>query len=111
MLDAGRLRHRLAILFLTTEQNPVTGEMDKVWSEMETVWGSFDPYSTKDYIAAGSMQEQTLARAVIRYRDDVTSGMRILFRGNPYNIVGPPLPDPESGLEYLTLMLAEVPNV
>jgi hypothetical protein len=37
--------------------------------------------------------------------------MRVLFRERVYNISGPPLPDPESGREYMTLMLAEVSNV
>lgn len=110
MLDAGKLRHRLTILELEQEQDSDTGEMESTWEELATVWGSLEPYSTKDYIAAGSMQEQTMARAVIRYRSDVTSGMRVSFRDQTYNISGPPLPDPDSGLEYLTLMLAEVPN-
>jgi SPP1 family predicted phage head-tail adaptor len=110
-LDAGKLRQRLTILELTTEQDSDTGEMEESWVELATVWGSFEPYSVKDYLAAGTMQEQTMARAVIRYRDDVSSNMRVLFRERVYNISGPPLPDPESGKEYLTLMLAEVVNV
>ena len=85
--------------------------MVNTWSELATVWGSFEPYSTKDYIAAGTMQEQTMARAVIRYRDGITSDMRLMFRDTVYNISGPPLPDPDSGRDYLTLMLAEIPNV
>ena len=110
-LDAGKLRHRLTLLEVTETQDSETGEMTETWSTFATLWGSFEPYSTKDYIAASSMQEQTMARAVIRYRSGVTSGMRVSFRGSTYNISGPPLPDPESGREYLTLMLAEVPNV
>lgn len=108
MLDAGKLRHRLTILELSQEQDSDTGEMDETWTELATVWGSFEPYSTKDYIAAASTQEQTSARAVIRYRSDIEASMRILFRGKTYEIKGPPLPDNETGLEYLTLMLMEI---
>jgi SPP1 family predicted phage head-tail adaptor len=110
-LDAGKLRHRLTILELSQEQDSDTGEMESTWEELATVWGSFEPLSVKDFIAAGTMQEQLTARAVIRYRADVESEMRVSFRGKTYNISGPPLPDPDSGTEYITLMLAEVPNV
>lgn len=109
-LDSGKLRHRLQILTLTAEQNS-DGEMVETWDELDTVWGSFEPYSTKDVLLARSAQEQSSARAVIRYRDDVTSAERVSFRSRLYKIDGPPLPDPESGTEYLTLMLAEIANV
>lgn len=108
MFDAGKLRHRLQIVELTQEQDSDTGEMLEEWSTLDTVWGTFEPVSVKDYIAAGSTQEQIVARAVIRYRSDVTETMRVSFRGTTYEISGPPLPDNDSGLEYLTLMLTEV---
>lgn len=109
-LDMGQLRHRLTILTLTSEQDS-DGEMDETWSELDTVWGAFEPYSTKDIMAARTAQEQTSARAIIRYRADVTSDQRLLFRARLYKIDGPPLPDKDSGLEYMTLMLAEISNV
>ena len=109
-LDSGKLRHRLVILALDAEQDS-DGEMVETWETYDTVWGSFEPYSTKDVMAARTAQEQTIARSVIRYRDDVTSEMRISFRDRTYKIDGPPLPDPESGIEYITLMLSEIANV
>lgn len=108
MLDAGKLRHRITFLQPDREQDSDTGEMETVWTTLATVWAGWEPYSTKDFIAAASIQNQTSCRAIIRYRTDVTAGMRISFRSKTYEIVGPPLPDKESGLEYLTLMLAEV---
>jgi len=109
-LDAGKLRHRLALLALTSEQDS-DGEMVETWVTYDTVWGAFEPYSTKDVIAARSVQETTMARAVIRYRDDVTSELRLSFRSKTYKIDGPPLPDTDSGMEYMTLMLSEISNV
>ena len=108
MRDAGKLRHRITFLQPDREQDSDTGEMETVWSPLSTVWAGWEPYSTKDFIAAASIQNQTSCRAIIRYRTDVTAGMRVSFRSKTYEIVGPPLPDKESGLEYLTLMLAEV---
>lgn len=108
MLDAGRLRHRITILEPDREQDSDTGDIETVWSTLATVWAGWEPYSTKDSIAAATVQNQTSCRAIIRYRADVTAGMRVSFRSKIYEIVGPPLPDKESGLEYSTLMLAEV---
>jgi len=110
-LDSGKLRHRLTLLFLAEDQDSDTGEIVETWEEYDTVWGSFEPYSTKDVLLARSAQEQSSARAVIRYNDAVTSDMRVSFRSRTYKIDGPPLPDPESGMEYMTLMLAEISNV
>jgi len=109
-LDAGKLRHRLVLLTLTSEQDS-DGEMTETWTELDTVWGSFEPYSVKDILAARTAQEQTSARAVIRYHAGVSSDQRLSFRGRLYKIDGPPLPDVDSGLEYMTLMLAEISNV
>jgi SPP1 family predicted phage head-tail adaptor len=108
MLDAGKLRHRIAILQPDSEQDSDTGELETIWTELCKVWAGWEPYSTKDFIAAGTIQNQTSCRAIIRYRTDITPGMRVSFRSKLYEIVGPPLPDKKSGLEYLTLMLAEV---
>ena len=108
MFDAGKLRHRLKFLSLSNAQDATTGEMVETWTELCTVWGSFEPYSTTEYHAAARTQDKTSARAVIRHRSDIVSEMRLFFRGKTYEIKGPPLPDKDSGYEYLTLMLAEV---
>ena len=110
-LDPGKLRHRLVLLFLAEDQDSDTGEMVETWEEFDTVWGSFEPYSTKDVLLARSAQEQSSVRAVIRYKEEVTSDMRVSFRSRLYKIDGPPLPDTDSGIEYMTLMLAEIANV
>jgi head-tail adaptor len=44
---------------------------------------------------------------VIRYRAGVLPTMRILHRGDVYNIQGQPMPDPVSGLEYLTILVSK----
>ena len=109
-IEAGKLRHRITILYPDHEQDSDTGEMDTVWATLATVWAAWEPYSTKDFLAAAAIQNQTSVRCIIRYRTDINAGMRVSFRTKTYEIVGPPLPDKESGLEYVTLMLAEVLN-
>lgn len=106
-MQAGKLRHRITFQSPGTTQDPVTGEMVQGWA---TVWdkvpASVEPLSVKDFIAAQATQSQLSACIKIRYRAGVLPSMRILHRGQIYNIEGPPMPDPDSGLEYLTLAVS-----
>lgn len=108
MVEAGKLRHRITILSPETEQDSTTGEYEEVYTELATVWASWEPYSVKDMLSASNIQNETSVRCMIRYRSDVTARMRVLFRSKYYEIVGNPLPDTKSGIEYMTLMLSEV---
>lgn len=105
-MQAGKLRHRVTFQSPGTTQDPVTGEMVRGWA---TVWdkvpASVEPLSVKDFIASSATQSALTARIMIRYREGVLPSMRILHRGNVYNIQGV-MPDPDSGREYLTLAVS-----
>lgn len=107
-MRAGRLRHRVAFQTPGLVQDPGTGEMLPGW---ETAWdkvpASVEPLSARDLIAAQAGQSEASARIVIRFRAGVLPTMRILHRGDVYNIQGPPLPDPDSGLEYLSILVSK----
>jgi len=106
-MQAGKLRHRITFQSPGMTQDPVTGEMVEGWA---TVWdkvpASVEYLSVKDFIAAKATQSEMSARIVIRYREGVLPSMRILHRGNVFNIEGPPLADNKSGREYLTLTVS-----
>jgi SPP1 family predicted phage head-tail adaptor len=78
-----------------------------VWAKVPA---SVTPLSARDLIAAQAAQSEASARIVIRYRAGVLPTMRIIHRGEVYDIKGPPLPDPDSGLEYLTILVAKGVN-
>ena len=107
-MRAGRLRHRITFQSPGLVQDPVSGEMLAGW---DTVWekvpASVESLSARDLIAAQAGQSEASGRMVIRYRAGVLPTMRILHRGDIYNIQGPPMPDPVSGLEYLTILVAK----
>lgn len=110
-MRAGRLRHRITIQALGREQDPETGEELEDWITVwEKVPASVEPLSARDLIAAQAGQSEATGRMVIRYRPGVLPTMRILYRGELYNIQGPPLADPVSGLEYLTILVAKGVN-
>ena len=106
-IEAGKLRHRITIQAKGMTQDPVTGEMTQGWSDLVSVWASVGPLSTREFIAASAGQSEITARIVIRYRDGLDSTMRAIHRGKIYEFAGPPLADPNSGLEYLTIPAKE----
>lgn len=104
-LAAGRLRHRIKIQEPKEKRTPA-GDVLITWSDVAEVWASVEPLSVREFIAGQSMKSQVTARIVVRYRSGLTHNMRILFRDKIYNPQGW-LPDPESGLEYLTAPCSE----
>lgn len=110
-MRAGSLRHRITFQKSGLVQDLGTGEMLPGW---ETVWAdvpaSVEPLSARDLIAAQAGQSEASGRMVIRYRAGVLPTMRILHRSDVYNIQGQPMPDPVSGLEYLTILVAKGVN-
>ncbi|HAT3749157.1 TPA: phage head closure protein [Klebsiella oxytoca] len=105
-MEFAKLRHRITIQRRTAFQSPTTGAMDYVWSDLADVWGSVVASSVRDFITAQAANVKVTARITIRYREDIQEKDRILFRGKIYSIEGI-LPDPGSGLEYLTLPCSE----
>lgn len=107
-LKAGPLRHRVSlqerILTQDSDGNPITA-----WEEVSAPWASVEPLSAREFIAAQAQQSAVTTRIRIRYRDGVNAQMRVVHRGRTYNIQGV-LPDPDSGLEWLTLPCSEGVN-
>ena len=110
-MQSGKLPHRITIEHETEgEQDQVTGYVPIIWSEFTKVWGKLEPLSTKDQLAAQAVSSKMTARCRIRYSSkssQINSTMRVMFRDKYWKIDGDPMPDNKSGLEWLTLNLAE----
>ncbi len=102
----GKLRHRVRIERPDLTQDPATGEMVAGWALVRSAWASVEPLSAREFIAAGANQSQLSARITMRHKGDITPDMRIIHRGHEYNIEGV-LPDPKSGLHYVTIPVSE----
>lgn len=106
---AGKLRQRIDIQEFKPARDETTGEFGE--PEWVDVWArcpaSVEPLSARDVIAAKAGQSEATARIVIRYRPGVLPTMRIVHRGEIYSIEGSPLPDAESGLDYLTILVSK----
>lgn len=110
-MQSGKLRHLITIEHQTEgEQDQVTGYVPIIWAEFAKVWGKLEPLSTKDQLAAQAVSSKMTARCRIRYSSkssQINSTMRVMFRDKYWKIDGDPMPDNKSGLEWLTLNLAE----
>ena len=110
-MQSGKLPHRITIEYETEgEQDQVTGHVPILWTEFTKVWGKLEALSTKDQLQAQAINSTMTARCKIRYStkaSQIDSTMRVLFRGKYWKIDGDQIPDNQSGLEWLTLTLAE----
>ena len=110
-MQSGKLPHRITIQHQTEgEQDQDTGYVPTFWAEYAKVWGKLEPLSTKDQLSAQAVNSKMTARCRIRYSEKailINSSMRVFFRDKYWKIDGDPMPDNQSGLEWLTLNLAE----
>lgn len=105
-MKAGQLRHRVTLQRPVKIQKPETGSVTNSWESVADLWAGVAPASAREFVAAMAVQSEITTRITIRYREDVTPKHRILFRDKIYNIEGV-LPDPDSGLDWLTLPCSE----
>ncbi|EIC82083.1 phage head closure protein [Serratia sp. M24T3] len=108
-MQAGKLRHRVLLQIPVNSQDPESGAVTPSWQDVRYLWAEVTPLSVREFIASQAGQSEISARIKIRRRSDITSKHRLIFRSQIYNIEGV-LPDPESGLEYLTLPCSEGVN-
>ncbi|NWA25507.1 phage head closure protein [Pseudomonas gingeri] len=102
-MRAGDLRHSIQFQALKAGVDPETQEPTPgAWVDIVKLWSAIKPLSGREFIAAQAVQSEVVGRLVIRRRPGITASMRGVYRGEIYNIQGV-LPDPDSGLDYLTL--------
>lgn len=100
-LSAGKLRHRVLIQQQVTTKDE-DGVQTTTWVDVATVWASVEPLSAREFIQSGQTHSAVTARITMRYRDGLSPSMRLVHRGEIFNIAGL-LPDKVSGLEYITI--------
>lgn len=105
-LSPDRLRHRVTIQRpVKKQQSDGSMKLMRWESVFENVPAAIEPLSVRDFIASQAAQSEIVARIVIRDRDGLTPEMRVVHERRGQVVVYNPsgwLPDPESGLEYVT---------
>lgn len=105
-LAAGKLRHRVTIQQAVETQNPDTGAVTVEWVLYAERWAEYIAQSVREFIAAAAVQSEVKGRFTVRTDEGITADMRVIHRGKAYGILGV-MPDPDSGLEYMTLAVSE----
>ncbi|WP_074025201.1 phage head closure protein [Xenorhabdus eapokensis] len=92
-MQAGRLRHRILLQNFTQIKLP-SGQRMQEWQDVATVWAEVKHISGRELLASGAELPETTVRVWLRYRSDVTSAFRMVFRGQIYDIQAV-IPDPK----------------
>ncbi|MEQ1964399.1 phage head closure protein [Xenorhabdus khoisanae] len=92
-MQAGRLRHRITLQSFTQIKLP-SGQPMQEWQDVSTVWAEVKFISGRELLTAGAERAETTVRVWLRYRPDVTSAARLVFRGQVYDIQAV-IPDPK----------------
>lgn len=101
-----RLRHRIEIQRPQEVQDPNTGAVNLVWVKYADRWAEYVAQSVREFIAASAVQSEVKGRFTVRADEGIVPSMRVIHRGKAFAILGV-MPDPDSGLEYMTLAVSE----
>ena len=105
-LAAGKLRHRVSIQRQVETQDLSTGAVSVTWQLYAERSAEHVSSSVREFIAASAVQSEVKGRFTVRADEGITASMRVIHRGKAYAILGV-MPDPDSGLEYMTLAVSD----
>jgi SPP1 family predicted phage head-tail adaptor len=106
-MNAGKMRQRV-----TLQRQTDTGGLDDYgqplppWEDVASVWAAVDPLEGRELWAAQQVNAEISARISIRYREGVTTQMRVAFGDRLYDVLS--LVDPEEGHRELQLLCRQV---
>jgi len=99
-MRAGSLRNKVVIQQQASTTDDY-GQPASTWTDVATVWADIRHQSGLESIKADSPASVVKASIRIRYRTDITAGMRAVHGTTVYDILAP-LPD-ASGKQYTDL--------
>lgn len=104
-MNAGLLTQRLTLQQRTATTDGL-GQAAGAWQDVATVWARAQPLRGREFFAAGQLQAVAEVKFTVRWRSDITAAWRVVWRGQPHDIVAPPI-DVEGRREWLELMCAQ----
>lgn len=82
---AGRFEQRVTLQQRVAGVNAL-GQASTSWATVVDLWAAVEPLRGREFFAAGQTQSEVTTRITIRYRQGITSAMRLVWRGQPYDI-------------------------
>jgi len=81
-MRAGSLNRRLH-LQRPAEASDAEGFVTENWADLDVVWAHINPMGAREVFQAGQPEERITHQVTIRWRRDVTTKMRFLYRDTP----------------------------
>lgn len=106
--NAGELRHRIKVQKLTSGKDDDGYPTPEQWVDFMPLWAKVTHLSGKDLIAAQASNSKIVARLKIRYREDIDTTMRVIYKGKTYAIDSQALEDTNTGYESVTFLLSNI---
>lgn len=104
---ASELRHKVKIEVRGEGGRDENGfVLPSSWIPYKTLWAKITPVSARDLALVQSEVTEVTARMKIRYRTDINTAMRVLWKDKIYSIVSEGLDDNEDGYTYTTFNLS-----
>ena len=85
-MNAGVLRHRIAITQRTITQNSI-GEPVKTWSTYLSTNANIEPLKGREFIDGIATQSEVTHKVRLRYRGGIVPTMRVSFCGRIFEIM------------------------
>lgn len=86
------MNQRITIQEPAESSHNAYGETTDSWTDLVTVWGEVTELSGRELLNAAQIQPEVKHKVVIRYRDDITSAMRVKY-GTRYLYITSSVPD------------------
>ena len=104
---ASELRHRVEIQSLGEGGRDENGfDIPSEWTTYKTLWSKITPVSARDLALGQSELTEVTARMKIRYRTDINTSMRVIWKDKIYSIVSEGLDDNLDGYTYTNYNLS-----
>lgn len=104
---ASELRHKVIIQTKSVASRDEDGFiLPNAWTTYKKLWAKVTPVAARDLALGQSELTEVTARLKIRYRTDIDTTMRVLWKDKTYSIVSEGLDDNVDGYTYSTFNLS-----
>ena len=91
-INPGNYRHKIIVQSKTFKSDASTeGVPTEVWTDFFSCYASFEPGTGKESYKVETSNAEYNATFTMRYHSNLDSAMRILYLGQVFNIIGPPI--------------------
>lgn len=83
------------------------GQTKLEYEDYKKAWATVKPFKASEYNFVGKLKPEVTHRFYVRYREDITADMQIIYARKTFRIAGPPV-DLNNKKELLEIQAEEV---